>query len=56
MQYSTLPRPCNAVIRYNKFNRRLSLLSFSSLQVLRRWTRTQGHFGALNRRESEYDR
>lgn len=46
MQYSTLLRPCNAVIHYNKFNRcevifimRTGYMSY-----------TQGHFDDLNYR------
>lgn len=54
MQYSTLLRPCNAVIRYNKFNRRYVVFIFSSLQVLYLWS--QGHIGALNYVKSRNDR
>lgn len=62
MQYSTLLRPCNAVIHYNKFNRCevifIIFFLFSSLQVL---CNSQGHFGVLNylnvpTHESWYDK
>lgn len=58
MQYSTLLRPCNAVIHYNKFNRCEVILIifflFSPLQVL---CNSQGHFGVLNyHKAGTYDR